>query len=63
MVVGPAILASIQRSKTHDTDGASDSGAAGGSEVAAITVSASNTDAATDANSSGDSKSRSQDLR
>ena len=28
MVIGPAILASIQRSKPHDADGASDTGAA-----------------------------------
>ena len=28
MVIGPAILASIQRSKPHDADGASDTGPA-----------------------------------
>lgn len=56
MVVGPAILASIQRSKSHDDDGASDTDAAGSGEVAAFTVNAS------DANSPGDSKSGRQDL-
>ena len=60
MVVGPAILASIQRSKSHDDDGASDTDAADGSEVAAITVSSSDT--ATGANSAHGSKSSRLDL-
>jgi hypothetical protein len=51
MVIGPAILASIQRSKSHGNDDASDTGAAGGSEVVAMTVNASDIAAATDVNS------------
>ena len=58
LVFGPAILASIQRSKSHDNDDASDTGAAGGSEVVAMTVNASDIAAATDANSPGGSKNR-----
>lgn len=53
MVIGPAILASMQRAKSHDNDGNSDADAAEGSEVAAITVSANETRNAT---SVGDSK-------
>jgi hypothetical protein len=40
MVVGPAILASMQRAKTHDTDGASDTGASDSKELVASTVNA-----------------------
>ncbi len=58
MLIGPAILASMQRSKSHDDDGASDTGAGGSSEVVAVTVKASDTGdaAATGTNSTRGSK-------
>jgi hypothetical protein len=56
MVIGPAILASIQRSKSHNNDGASDTGAAVVSEVATIGASDADNAAATGTNDASGSK-------
>ena len=46
MVIGPAILASMQRAKSHDNDGASDTDAAEGGGVGAVILDSSETDEA-----------------
>jgi hypothetical protein len=56
MVVGPAILASMQRAKSHDKDGNSDTGAAEGGGVAAMSASDAGNAAATGTNDAHGSK-------
>lgn len=46
MVIGPAILASIQRAKSHDNDGNSDTNAAESGGVVAVTIDTSEADKA-----------------